>query len=129
MGAPFHGIDGLIYLSGTEITGGNAWSVNVDNDTEEAMEFGDRWKDLLVGGRGYSGSIGAWMHLDSKVIHDCAVAGSPIAFLIYPDRDELTDYYSGNAIFGASAAGGTGGGVTRDGDFVGTGALGIAGFS
>lgn len=129
MGAPFHGIDGLIYISGTELAGANSWSVNVDNDTEEAMEFGDRWKDLLVGGRGWSGSVGAWMHLDSKLIHDCAVSGNPVSLLIYPDFENLTDYYSGNAIFGASASGGTGGAVARDGDFVGTGALSIAGFT
>jgi len=129
MGAPFHGIDGLIYLSGTMLAGANSWAVNVDNDTEEAMEFGDRWKDLLMGGRGFSGSVGAWMHIDSKLIHDCAVASNPVSFLIYPDRDVLTAYYSGNAIFGASASGGVGGAVARDGDFVGTGALGIAGFS
>ena len=68
------------------------------------------------------------MHLDSKLIHDCAVKGGTVPILIYPDRDELTDYYSGNVIFGASASGNTGGGVARDGDFVGSGALTIAGF-
>jgi hypothetical protein len=129
MGAPFHGIDGLIYISGVELAGGNSWSIDIENDSEEAMEFGDRWKDLLVGGRGFSGSIGAWMHLDSKLIHDCAVSGEFQSFLIYPDRDDLTSYYSGNAIFGAAASGGTGGAVARDGDFVGTGALAIAGFT
>jgi hypothetical protein len=129
MGAPFHGIDGLIYISGTEITGANSWSINIDNDTEDAMEFGDRWKDKLKGGREWGGSIGAWMHLDSKVITDCALAGTFVSLLIYPNRDNLTDYFSGNAIFGQSSSGSTSGAVSRDGDFVGTGTLTVAGFS
>lgn len=129
MGAPFHGIDGLIYLSGTELAGANAWALNVENDTEEAIEFGDRWKDLLMGGRGFSGNVAAWMHLDSKLIHDCAVSGNPQAFLIYPDFETLASYFSGQAIFGSNASGGTGGAVARDGDFVGTGPLSIYGFS
>ena len=122
------GVD-MRYISGTEITGANSWSISIDNDTEEALEFGDRWKTVLAGGRGWGGAINAYLHIDSKVIHDAAVKGGTVPLLIYPDRDTLTSYYSGNAIFGLSAGGSTTGAMNRDGDFVGDGTLTATGFS
>lgn len=128
MGAPLHGINGLIYISGIELTGANSWSLNIDQDTEETLQFGERWKSQLVGGRGYSGSIGAYQHLDSKVIHSAAVKGANVSFIIYPDKTVLGSYYYGNAVFGLASGGTTTSSVNRDGDFVGDGALGTIGF-
>lgn len=129
MGVPLHGRDGLIYVSGTEITGANAWSLNITQDSIETPQFGDTWKKRVVGHADWSGNITAWLHTDSKVITTAATAQASVALLIYPNRDDLTDYFSGNAIFGASMAGGSGAAIGRDGDFVGDDTLTINGFS
>lgn len=129
MGAPFHGKNGLVYISGTLITGANEWRINIATESVETPQLGDTWKKRVVGHSDWSGSITAWMHDDSKVITNAAVAGTSVALLIYPKRADLTDYFSGNAIFGASMGGGSGSAVGRDGDFVGDDTLTIAGFS
>lgn len=129
MGVPRHGINGLIYISGTELTGANAWAVNIANDAEEAIQFGGRWKKQLVGGRGWSGSINAYDHSDSKIIANAATAGQSVALLIYPTREDLSDYYSGNAVFGMASGGSTTSSVSRDGDFVGDDTLTITGWT
>lgn len=129
MGTPLHGKNGLIYISGTEITGANAWSLNITQDNVDTPQFGDTWKKRAVGMADWSGNITAWLHTDSKVITNAATAGVSVALLIYPTRTDLTDYYGGSAIFGASMAGGVGAAIGRDGDFVGNDTLMIAGFS
>lgn len=129
MGAPFHGKNGLIYISGAEITGANAWILNIPQDSLETPQFGETWKKRVVGQADWSGNITAWMHTDSKVITSAATAGVSVALLVYPNRTDLTDYFSGSAIFGASMAGGVGAAVGRDGDFVGNDTLTITGFS
>jgi hypothetical protein len=129
MGVPLHGKNGLIYISGTEITGANAWSLNITQDSIETPQFGDTWKKRVVGHSDWSGSVTAWMHTDSKIITNAATAGVSVALLIYPVRTDLTDYFSGSAIFGASMAGGSGAAIGRDGDFVGNDTLTITGFS
>lgn len=129
MGTPRHGRNGLIYISGIELAGSNAWSIKIDVDTSEAGTFGDQWKNQLIGLLGWSGSVNAWDHVDSKLLADAAISGTPLPLVIYPLRTELTDYYSGNAIFGMSSAGGMGGGITKDGDYTGDGTLTIAGFA
>lgn len=129
MGAPFHGKNGLIYISGTEITGANEWSINITTDSAEIGQFSETWKKRVVGQHDWSGSITAWMHADSKVITNAAVADVPVALLIYPNRADLTDYFSGNAIFGAQLGGGMSSAAGRSGDFVGGDTLTISGFS
>lgn len=129
MGAPYHGKNGLIYVSGTEIVGANAWSIAITTDNVETPQFADSWKKRAVGFNDWSGSIQAWDQLDEKTLIEAAVAGAAVALLIYPDRNTLTAYYSGNAIFGASSDGGVAAAVTHNGDFVGNDTLTIAGFS
>jgi len=129
MGVPLHGYNGLIYISGTEITGANAWSLNIPQDSLEVPQFGDRWKKRVVGMNDWSGNITAWMHTDSKVITTAATAGVSVALLIYPTRADLTDYFSGSAIFGANMGAGTGAAISRNGDFVGNDTLTITGFA
>jgi hypothetical protein len=129
MGVPLHGRNGLIYISGTEITGANAWTLRITQDAVETPQFADTWKKRVVGFADWSGSITAWLHTDSKLITDAAVAQVSVALLIYPNRNDLTDYFSGNAIFGANMGGGASAAIGRDGDFVGNDTLTITGFS
>ena len=67
--------------------------------------------------------------MDEKIIITAATSGAATALLIYPDRGSLSDYYSGSAIFGASADGSTGSAVAKNGTFAGDGTLTITGFA
>ena len=129
MGAPFHGKNGLIYVSGTEIYGANAWNIDMARDMADTPEFGDTWKKTAGGLLGWSGSISAWEQGDEMTLIDAATALEEVALLIYPARDTLANYYSGNAFFGASSDGSTGTGVAKNGTFTGNGTLTIAGFA
>jgi hypothetical protein len=129
MGAPRHGFNGLIYVSGTEITGANAWSITVDVDAVETPQFGDSWKKHVMGMNTWSGSISAWDHPDSKVLQNAASAAASVALLIYPLRSDLTDYYSGNAIFGFESGADTGSAIANTSSFTGDDTLTIAGFA
>lgn len=129
MGAPMHGKNGLIYVSGSEIVGANSWSLSFDKDTVETPQFGDTWKKSVPGLLGWSGSISAWEQLDDSDLSDAAAANTSVAILIYPYRSTLTAYYSGNANFSFSAEGSTGGAVGNTADFVGDDTLTIAGFA
>lgn len=123
-----HGINGLIYISGTELVGGNSWSIDVSPDVAQQVAFGGSWKESLKGAQGWSGSVNAYHKNDSKLIFDAALA-TQVSLLIYPDRNTLTSYYSGNAIFGASSDGNTTSVVNRNGSFTGNGALTATGFA
>lgn len=129
MGAPYTGKDGLIYVSGTELVGANAWEINSSPNTNEAPEFGDTWMKHTTGLLTWSGSISAWDQSDEKTLFTAATAGTSVALLIYPNRSSLTDYYSGNAIFGVDSSGSTSSTVARNGSFTGDGTLTAAGFA
>jgi len=129
MGAPRHGKNGLIYISGTEVLGANSWSLSVPSDSAETPRLGQTWKNNVKGMRGWSGSISAWDMDDANIISDAANYDGTVILLIYPNRAQATEYYHGNAIFGMSAGGGVSAPVTQDGDFVGDGALGEFGWS
>lgn len=129
MGAPKHGINGLIYISGTELVGANAWSIAATRDSVEVLKFDDDWKSVVIGGGGWSGSINAWEQFDEQLLFQAATAGVLVALLIYPDRDDLTDYYSGSAVFGANSSASSTTAVAKDGDFVGSSTLAITGFA
>lgn len=129
MGAPIHGINGLIYVSGTELAGANAWSIDSSIDAAEAPEFGDTWKKHVAGLLTWSGSLSAWEQEDDQLLFQAATAGTSVALLIYPSRNDLTNYYSGNAIFAASSAGDSASPVSKNATFTGDGALTVTGFS
>ena len=125
-----HGYNGLIYVSGTELTGANAWSLSISQDSVETPQFGDRWKKRVVGMNDWSGNITAWLHPNSKALTTAALAGVSVAILLYPTRADLTDYFSGNAIFtGVAIDTATGAAIGRNGDFVGNDTLTITGFT
>jgi hypothetical protein len=129
MGAPYSGKDGLIYVSGVEIAGANAWEINSTNEISEAPEFSDTWKKHVTGLLTWSGSITAWDQGDESTLFDAATAGASVALLIYPDEGTATNYYSGNALFAGSSSGSTTAAVAKNGDFTGDGTLTIAGFA
>jgi hypothetical protein len=129
MGAPIHGKNGLIYVSGTELIGANAWSIDMGLETAEAPKFGDTWKQHVAGLLTWSGTISAWEQTDEQLLVQAATAGIAVALLVYPARGTLTDYYSGDAIFGASADGSTTSAVAKNGTFTGDGTLTVAGFT
>ena len=128
MGAPVHGINGTIYVSGTKLAGANAWSIDSTVDAAEAPEFGDTWIKHVAGLLTWSGSLSAWEQTDSKLLFTAATAGAAVALLIYPTIDPA-DYYSGNAIFAASSAGDSSSPVSKNATFTGDGTLTIAGFA
>ena len=129
MGAPIHGINGLVYVSGTELSGANAWSIDSTVDAAEAPEFGDTWKKHVAGLLTWSGSLSAWEQTDQKILFTAATSGTSVALLIYPVRGTLGDYYSGNAIFAASSAGDSSSAVSKNATFTGDGTLTITGFA
>jgi hypothetical protein len=129
MGAPIHGKNGLIYVSGTEVVGANAWTISIDADSAEASSFGATWKTMLAGLVGWSGSITSWDQTDDKILQDSAAAGATVALLIYPTKNTLTTYYSGSAIFSAGGEGSNASGVSVSASFVGTGTLTCQGFT
>lgn len=129
MGAPRSGKNGLIYISGTEITGANSWSINIEVDMAETPQFGDGWKKRIAGLNDWSGNVAAWDQGDDQVLQTAATAGISVALLIYPDRSTLTSYYSGNAIFSFGSEGDTASPVGNSVDFSGDDTLTIAGFA
>jgi hypothetical protein len=129
MGAPRHGKNGLVYVSGNEIIGANSWSITFDKDTTETPQFGDTWKKSVGGLLGWGGSLAAWDQGDDTYLKDAATANASVAVLIYPNNSDTNSYYSGDAWFSYSGEGSTGGGVGEGVDFVGNGTLTIAGFT
>jgi hypothetical protein len=124
-----HGYRGLIYISGTELAEANSWSIQIQTDNAEVPKFGDVWKNRLAGMSGWSGNVTAWDDSSEKILFSAATAGTTVALLIYPVRTDLTEYYSGSAIFGMSSAGGVSAAINRDGDFTGNGTLTATGWS
>lgn len=127
--ATLHGINGQIYVSGTELTGANSWSVNVDQDAVEEVKFGDSWKSQKIGARGWSGSVNAYGDNASKLILDAATSGVSVQIIIYPARGDTADSLVGNAVFGSAMDASTTSIFNENGSFVGDGALTIAGFA
>ena len=129
MTTPRHGYNALVYVSGTEISGANAWSIDIATDAIVTNVFGDTWKKRAVGQSDWSGSLTAWDENNDRLLMDAATAQVAVALLIYPTRDDQADYYSGNAIFGARTSGGVTAAVDKSGDFVGDDTLTIAGWA
>ena len=126
---PLAGKNGLIYVSGTELPGANAWSISIESDAVEYSKFGDTWKSNFVGLKGWSGSVGALHDNAGTILQNAAAATIVVALLIYPDRTDGTAYYSGNAIFSFSSEASMDGAIGQSADFTGTGTLSATGFS
>ena len=126
---PLHGKNGLIYISGAELKGANAWTVDIATDSVETPIFGDTWKKRAAGLSGFSGTITVWQLNDSKQLASAAAAGATVALIIYPTRNDQEDHYSGDAIFGFGASGGIDSGIGETATFEGDDTLHVAGFS
>lgn len=131
MTLPVCGINGLIYISGTELSEANAWAIAIKHDKSKFATFGDSWKELCFGPGEWSGSIAGYHEQDSKRLQDAALAGIAVALLIYPKRSDLTTYWSGSAGFDFDSSGEAEGGgpVVASATFEGDGTLTPTGFS
>jgi hypothetical protein len=124
------GKNGLIYVSGTELSQANSWAISIDTPTTGYSVFGSSWEEVCVGVNSWSGNVAGYHDQDAKVLADAATAGVAVALLIYPSRTDLTTYYNGSAAFGYGSEGSTGGGpVGESSDFTGSGTLTRTGFS
>jgi hypothetical protein len=119
-----------VYCSGTEVFGANTWSVSIPKDSAEYIKFGDSWVNVLPGVNRWSGSIGATHDQATKLLQDAATASIVVSLLLYPQRSDLTTYYSGNAIFSFDSHDVSVDAVeSLTASFVGDGTLTLTGFS
>ncbi len=123
------GYNGLIYVSGNHIEGANAWEITVDQGAAEGRAFGQQWMDRVPIGNDWSGSITAWHDQDSKHLYNACVGNAAAAILLYPDRADLTTYWSGNAIFSFGSSADMESLVGQTATFTGAGSLAATGFS
>ena len=124
-----NGKNGLIYVSGTEIFGANAWDISISHDATEYAVFNDDWKSNASGLLGWSGSITALHDQATKVLYTAAVYDGTCTIEIYPDSSDITTFYSGSAIFGMGSSGDMTSVVGQSGDFTGSSTLSATGFS
>lgn len=129
MASKVHGKNGLVYVSGSALAYGNAWEIGVEQASAEGLAFGDTWVSRETGAADWSGSLTAWHDQDSKILYSAATAGDSVALLIYPQRTDLSTYWSGNAIFSFRSSADVGGLVGETADFVGDSTLTATGFS
>ena len=129
MGAPYSGVNGLIYVSGLVIAGSNTWSISAPTSVVAMPQMGDAYVRKGPGQREWSGSLSAWDQADANPLHDVAQSGIAEVLLIYPTRATVANYWHGSAVFGQSAGGGTNAGVSAGATFNGTGDLTAFGWS
>lgn len=128
-GTAIASVNGLIYVSGSELEGANAWSVDIDHRSAEYIKFGDAWVNNLHSIKGWSVTLGAVHDQDAKKLQDAATATTSVALLIYPNRSDLTTYYSGSGLFSFSSNADVGNAVMQAASVLGNGALTLTGFT
>lgn len=124
-----HGRNSLVYINGSEVIGGNAWSIEIEHETAEYSVFGDTWKSNLSGLLGWSGSVEAWHDHDAQILQTAGTYDGTLPLLIYPDRTDITTYYSGSAIFGMSSEATMSDAISQTAEFTGHSTLTVTGFS
>ena len=131
MTLPKSGLNSRIYLSGTQLSEANSWSIDVTNDRGEYLVFEDDWYSHVVGAAKATVNIDGYHEQDSKRMYDAAVAGVVVATLIYPDYNDTTTYLSFSASydFGAGAAAAGGDPITNSISGTVSGAISPTGFS
>ena len=125
---PTSGRNGLIYVSGAELPGANAWSMDIAHDNIEYNVFNDLWKNNFAGLLGWSGSLTAILDISGQQLLAAAVAAGTVALLIYPSL-VTTSYHSGNAVFSFGSSAEMSSAVGETASFVGDGALTTVGFA
>lgn len=131
MTLPKSGINSRIYLSGTQLSEANSWSIDVSNDRGEYLTFEDAAYSHLVGAYKATVQIDGYHEQDSKRMYDAAVAGVTVATLIYPDYNDTTTFLSFSASYDFSAGGAAAGADAITNSISGTvsGAITPTGFS
>ena len=124
-----HGIKGLIYISGMELSAANAWSIAYERELIDQTGGSDTWRTRLVGVKDWRGRIASWGDTDDKVLFNAATATVSVALLIYPDRADQSTCWSGNAFFSGEEGADVGSAYTRAWQFVGDSTLSATGFS
>jgi len=126
-----HGVNGLVYVSGSggELVGASAWSVAIDTQSAEYVKFGDSWVNRVAGVNDWRASLTAWHDQDTKKLQDAAVARTAVVLTIYPDRADLTTFYTGSGIFSYTTEGNSTSVVGQTANIVGNGTLTPTGFS
>lgn len=124
------GINGLIYVSGHEIIGANAFEIAINKAAVEGAHFGQAWQDREAGIKDWSGSITAWFDQDSDYLYHAATSTETVPVVLYPKRSVLTDYWSGNAVFtGWRTSVDIGSLISHSVDFQGSGSPTATGFA
>ena len=94
---PIHGYNARIQIDTDVISGANAWNLTKTVNTVETTEFEDEWIRNLAGQKNTSGSISAWQYQDKRILMD--LVGTEARLWIYPDANDLTNYWYGVPLF------------------------------
>ena len=124
-----NGRDAQIWVSGTEIEGGNAWSIAIEHNAVQYAKFADEWQNTLSGLKSWSGSITSWHDQGSKVLQTAAALDGTVLVLLYPDHNDTTTFYGGNAVFSASSEASIDAVISVSADFTGDSTLTLSGFA
>ena len=124
-----NGRNSLVYVSAAQLIGGTAWSLAIEHAAVQYASHGDEWQTTMSGLKAWSGSLTAWHDHAATVLYTAAAYDGLVALLIYPDRTDITAYYSGNAVFGYGAEASMDAAAGRSADFTGTGTLAATGFA
>jgi hypothetical protein len=121
----------LVYLDGTELVSARGYTLTITGDVAVDSAFGELWKTATGGPLGATGNIDALLEHDQKLIFSKATSTTRAtsAVLIYPNRADIADVLSFNALFGTSFSGDVGSMQKNPGDFTVNGAVTVSGFS
>ena len=125
-----HGINGLVYVSGTELEGAFSFNINPTTETAVYRLFGSTWLNRVAGPSDWTGSIEGVFDQESNTVVDMVVARAAVPVLLYPKRSDLTTYWAGSCIFESAPHSAPGDNVVGwTSDFSGDGELTSTGFS
>lgn len=122
-----HGKDGRMYVALT--SGGtaqpiaylNQWSFDRATDRVDVTAFGDGNKVYVAGLADAQGTFSGFWDSAGDDIYEAASDGVPRKFYLYPsNRQDEGYYFSGEALFDMSFAGGAGDAVTVSGSWAAT---------
>lgn len=118
------GRNALVYIGGSAVPQRNTWSLDFDIETAEARVFGaTTWTERFVGFRSWSGSVaGFYDDTDDNLVTQ-VIAGTKMQIVLYENRNTLTRYWYGTAIFTLGEEANTDDVISLDTDFDGDGAL------
>jgi len=125
-----HGKNAKIIIDGTDLEGPNAWDISLSTDAVETDDFGDVWKANVPGISSASGSISGWQWQNKRVLMDAVTGQAALTIFLYPDSDDLTNYWTCSAVFGGySGSGSTSAAVAGSATWVSDGTLTATGFA